>query len=200
MRGRKFSPGDRFGRWTVISQGAWRGEKRTLTCSCECGATLDVYACHLISGKSQGCLQCAVATHGMSHTPAWESWEAMLARCTYDKHPHYMSYGGRGITVCPEWSEFEAFHRDMGARPEGTSLDRINGDLGYYKENCKWSTHKEQQNNLSSNRIVWFDGTRYTLAQLAEHLGLNYHTLRHRIARGSRLDAPLRTPKPARVV
>lgn len=80
-------------------------------------------------------------------TPTYNSWNAMRSRCLCKTNPEYHRYGGAGITIDPTWNSYAAFRSDMGRRPEGTSLDRIDGSKGYYKENCRWATPKEQHNN-----------------------------------------------------
>lgn len=81
-------------------------------------------------------------------TPEYRSWRAMLQRCTYPNNVHYPNYGGRGITICERWRlSFVAFLTDMGPRPEGTTLDRIDGDSDYTPGNCRWATAKEQAAN-----------------------------------------------------
>ena len=91
-------------------------------------------------------------SHGMRNTPEYRSWTAMMTRCGNPKHVQYASYGGRGITVCDRWKSFKNFYADMGPRPSGMSLDRVNIGLGYFLGNCKWSTPKEQANNRRSPR------------------------------------------------
>ncbi len=86
-------------------------------------------------------------THGMTNTPAHVSWRSMLTRCRNQNHDSYPDYGGRGITVCERWLRFENFYADMGERPEGTSLDRIDRDGNYEASNCRWATLAEQQRN-----------------------------------------------------
>lgn len=84
---------------------------------------------------------------GLSHTRAYVSWHNMIYRCTNPKDKKWKYYGGRGIRVCSRWKQFDLFYKDMGDRPEGTTLDRIEGDKGYYKENCRWADRKTQQEN-----------------------------------------------------
>lgn len=84
------------------------------------------------------------AEHPNSRTPANRSWDCMKRRCGNRKHHAYKDYGGRGITVCERWMKFANFLEDMGERPEGTTLDRIDNSKGYYKENCRWATWHEQ--------------------------------------------------------
>jgi hypothetical protein len=85
--------------------------------------------------------------HGMHATRTYKSWRSMINRCTNPNTPGYASYGGRGITVCDRWLIFEPFLADMGVRPEGRTLDRINNDGNYEPGNCRWATRFEQQRN-----------------------------------------------------
>lgn len=85
----------------------------------------------------------------LQHRGAWNSWRAMKDRCDKENNAHYRLYGGRGITYCERWKDFAIFLADMGDRPEGKSLDRIDNNLGYYPENCRWASQKEQVGNSS---------------------------------------------------
>lgn len=80
-------------------------------------------------------------------TPTFQSWRAMMLRCYHPSHTSFPTYGGRGITVCARWHSFEAFHDDMGDRPAGRTLDRIDGDGDYEPSNCRWATGHEQRMN-----------------------------------------------------
>lgn len=129
-------------------------------CDCECGGKATVSACHLKSGHTQSCgchhknvTSLTKSTHRESaytgNSKEYRAWSAMKSRCNNKAYVLYHRYGGRGITVCQDWLDsFEVFLKDMGRAPSKThSLDRINNDGGYSKDNCKWSTPKEQANN-----------------------------------------------------
>jgi hypothetical protein len=128
-------------------------------CICECGELRVVAGFNLRSGhtSSCGCLQRLLASkthtkHGHCYnattSPTYTTWLCMIQRCTNPNQKFFRNYGGRGIKVCERWMTFENFLSDMGERPIGTTIDRENNDLGYFKENCRWATRKEQQNNL----------------------------------------------------
>lgn len=107
-------------------------------------------------------------THGLSKHPLYTIWFRMIERCTKPKDKAYRNYGRRGIKVCDRWLIFKNFLEDMDNRPNKKySLDRINNDKGYYKENCKWSTFEEQRNNTRYSPKVTFDGVTKTIGQWA---------------------------------
>jgi hypothetical protein len=92
-------------------------------------------------------------TNGLTYTPTYHSWQAMRARCRYVLRDCHKRYVGRGINLCSEWLNFENFLRDMGERPSGTTLERINNDLGYGPGNCKWATPTEQARNTRRSKL-----------------------------------------------
>lgn len=118
--------------------------------------------------------------HGKSGTPIYWRWREMVSRCTNPKNKAFECYGARGITVSQEWLSFDSFYKDMGDPPAGKTMERINNDLGYSKENCRWATMKEQGRNQRSNIWIEHEGKRLILRDWAVVLNISYHTLRFR--------------------
>lgn len=122
-------------------------------CKCVCGQLVQLPGDTLRTGKqtSCGCMRGKATIHGQSRrgasSGAYSSWLAMKQRCNNPNHIHAHNYSERGITYDPRWEDFENFYRDMGDRPAGYTLERINNDKGYGPGNCKWATQKEQANN-----------------------------------------------------
>ena len=158
--------GHKFTRLVVVAVSHYDFEKKKLywLCQCECGQDSSVVTNALTSGNTQscGCLDREVSRErlrlidntihghagGNTRTPTYKSWNAMIQRTTNSRIPRWKDYGGRGITVCQRWRNFKNFLEDVGERPSlNHSIDRINNDLGYFKENCRWATRTEQQNN-----------------------------------------------------
>ena len=131
---------------------------------CDCGNEKVINVAHVKNGsiKSCGCYHAEAAkkqqlencaTHGMSRSREYTTWQKMKERCYSPDSISYKYYGARGISVCDEWRHsFETFYRDMGERPQLMSLDRIDSNGNYCKKNCKWSTAKEQSNNRRKRR------------------------------------------------
>ena len=101
----------------------------------------------------------------------------MIQRCNNPNAKNYNNYGGRGITVCSEWTDFSRFLEDMGEKPNGCSIERKNNNEGYCPENCIWASKKEQANNRRGNILIDLNGVRYTVAQFAERFHLNAQQL-----------------------
>jgi hypothetical protein len=147
--------GMKFGKLKVISKiPASNGQRCLWNCVCDCGNKTKSRAYNLTHGRSKSCgcankenLAKRVTTHGMSGNKIYRTWANMLRRCQNKNHPRYSDYGGRNISVCIEWLDFENFYKDMGEHPEGLTLDRIDNDKGYSKQNCRWATPKQQAEN-----------------------------------------------------
>ena len=155
--------GVRFGRLTALSRVSVKrsnepGTVSMWTCLCSCGAVTSVALVSLRKGltKSCGCLQRDITIarsfkHGHSQSSessaTYNSWRGMIGRCTNKSHKGYRYYGGSGITVCARWMTFANFLEDMGVRPAGQTIDRIDNLGNYCKDNCRWATYKQQAHN-----------------------------------------------------
>ena len=133
-------------------------------------------------------------THGKTRTPIYNCWLNMKKRCMDKNNPRYVDYGGRGISFCERWNTFENFYEDMGERPEGMTLDRIDNEQSYSKENCKWSSYKEQNNNRRSTKFITIDGQTKSMKDWCRYRGLNYYVVRSRIRIGWSPLKALTTP------
>jgi len=171
---------------------------------CDCGKQhkCQIGAVKNGSIKSCGCLNRELSserskTHGMSKTLIYKTWNAMTERCLNKNHKDYKNYGGRGITVCEEWvGSFERFYSDMGDKPSKKhSIDRIDNEKGYSKENCRWATNAEQNRNMRSNINLTFNGKTQCLTDWAIELGLKKTTLEGRLGKsGWSVEKALSTP------
>lgn len=121
--------------------------------------------------------------HMMYGTPTYRSYHKMIERCSNPKSNRFSNYGGRGIRVCTRWDNFETFFLDMGVRPDGTTLDRVNVDGNYEPGNCRWATKKEQSRNKQSTRFISANGETLPAIEWAERIGVGIHTLLARIDR-----------------
>ena len=155
--------GDRFGRLTVLAEAGRRNGARAYRCRCDCGAEKVISVRTLRKGEARscGCLHRervaelgrrtggreAVHGHATPASPTYRTWASMIQRCMNPARANFPRYGGRGISVCMRWWLFANFLADMGERPEGCSLDRINNDDGYYLDNCRWATAQQQRAN-----------------------------------------------------
>lgn len=174
-------------------------------CKCDCGKYTRVR--QLLSGriKSCGCYfkemqHTWVTKHGRYKTPEYTTWSALRQRCNNPRNKRYHRYGGRGIKVCARWqSSFESFYKDMGPKPSlKHTIDRIDNDKGYSKQNCKWSTHSEQNFNNSRNKPVFINGSKYTVKDLALAHNLHEVTIRSRIRLGFSGEDLIKPPRTLR--
>lgn len=206
--------GERIGKLVVIERAAnkievARSGKKSVRacwlCRCDCGNEIIASGHNLSKAlsnpnstagtRSCGCLMGKGGLkHGQSETNVYRIWNSMIQRCTNSNQTAYASYGGRGITVCDEWLTFEGFVKDMGNRQEGMTLERINNELGYSKDNCKWATREQQANNRRSNVKLEYMGKIMSIADWAREVGLAKGTLTSRIKHGWSVERALTAP------
>lgn len=121
-------------------------------------------------------------THGMTKSREYKSWRSMKDRCTNPNNGDFDHYGGKGISVCEEWIDsFEAFLEDMGPRPVGQTLDRIDSNKNYCKENCRWAPQLVQIRNRSCVKSIAWNGETKTIMEWASQFGISHVTLRKRL-------------------
>lgn len=190
----------RFERLLVLKEAGRDKQGNVLWhCKCDCGNEVDVCGSHLRNGntKSCGCYMRdinanRVRSHNLSRTRFYRIWKNIKQRCENIKNPRFYDYGGRGIKC--EWSSFIDYMEDMYSSyldhvekygEDNTSIDRINGDGNYSKENCRWATRKEQQNNTKRNHYVVVNGELLTAAQVSEKYGVKYQTTISRLNSGN---------------
>lgn len=183
--------GHRFGRLVVIG----RDQKQPhWNCRCDCGEIARCSTGNLKSGnsKSCGCLSAEVSKrkdnkfrkHNKTKTPEYNNWVRMRQRCLVENNVNFPSWGGRGITICERWNDFENFLADMGTRPTPKhSIDRIDNNGNYEPINCRWATMKEQSRNRRSNHFVTVNGVTKTIVEWAEISGLHQSTIFKRLAK-----------------
>lgn len=185
--------GQRFEKLTVIKRvedKIYKGGRKfaQYLCKCDCGNTVKVTAANLRNGyvKSCGCYRKEIVEkHGQCGTRLYRVWSDMKQRCKNQNGTYYHIYGGKGISVCDEWQEFDNFYKwaiENGYKDELT-IDRIDSNSNYEPSNCRWATQKEQQNNKSNNHLITYNGKTQTMKQWAEELDINYSTLVGRIVK-----------------
>lgn len=179
---KQYVVGQRVGAFVV---GARAGRMYQVTC-CVCGKESLKDSGNIRRDKSCGCARYSniaetLTRHGGSNTPTWKSWASMIDRCTKPKTKCWPNYGGRGITVCDRWRKFDAFLEDMGWKPDGTSLDRIDNNGNYEPGNCRWATSIEQANNKRNNDVFEYAGERLTIPAWSRRTGIKPGSLRTRL-------------------
>lgn len=194
--------GQRFGMLVAVRDIGRRRSYRLWHCACDCGASSEVPSGNLLGGHTTSCgcvkrsnLGERTRTHGMRQSTTYAVWCGMKQRCFVVHSTYYHRYGGRGITVCDRWRDsFEAFLADVGERPPGLSLDRINNDGNYEPGNVRWATRSEQNRNTSANRWVAALGAYRTLAEWEEVSGVPEGAIRRRLAAGWSPDEAVSRP------
>lgn len=186
--------GKRFGKLLVI-----RVDKKSdlkhlkWICRCSCGKMASIRGSSLTSGSSKSC-KCEWIKHGMSGSGVYKIYTSMIQRCSNKKHPSYHHYGGRGIRVCKRWKAgFKNFQEDMGKRPHGLELERIDNSKGYRPDNCKWANRKEQMRNTRGNRIITIDGTKMILTDWLKKRKMSSAAFYDRVSKGWSIRKALMT-------
>jgi hypothetical protein len=197
--------------WEQISASGLRSDMVKVRCDCgtekfvrprslKCGSTLSCGCLHRELAAEQ--IAARSIRHGGARTNGrraaeYSVYRAMLSRCNNPNVDNYVDYGGRGITVCDRWrgnTGYSCFLVDMGPRPPGSSIERIDVNGPYSPSNCHWADATEQANNRRSNRKLEWQGRKLTLAQWACETGLKSATISDRIGRGWTIDRALTTP------
>lgn len=190
--------GTRFGQLVVVS--LWPERRKSNNnilwkCQCDCGGITKASSGDLKIGKYKSCgCKGGAYKHGWTGTKEHQAWRDMLGRCYNPNAQKYADYGGRGITVCERWKEFTNFIEDMGRKPEGYSLDRINNEGEYSPENCRWTSKSQQNGNKRCSIRLLVNGEYVTLYDLSVSTGMSIEALRTRVKRGWSVERILTQP------
>ena len=196
--------GQRRGRLVVVERAGTDKSRCVLwKCKCDCGNEVVVRGTDIRAEKIQSCgcystenTRLRTLTHGKTRTRLYRIWAGMKQRCTNPKEDRYHRYGGRGITICDDWLDFQNFHNwamTNGYRDDLT-IDRINNDGNYEPSNCRWTTIKEQSNNKSTNVFIEYNGERKTIKQWEEQTGIPSNRIWWRLHEGWTIEETLTTP------
>lgn len=192
--------GKRFGKLVAIEKIGKDIHRQSIwKCICDCGNEIDVILCSLTTGNTHSC-GCIRANHGFSRKERkrreFHIWRGMIERTSNPNNKDFENYGNRGITVCNEWLEsFKTFWHDMkGSYNANLTIDRIDNNKGYSKDNCRWTTSKVQSNNRRNNVFLNFNNENHTIAQWSDIVGINSETIRSRINRGWSVNKALTMP------
>lgn len=203
----KINIGDILSTMTYLGYSPTTSDRQRGVFMCSCGVELTAHLSEVKRGRSTSCgckgreaTRKRSTTHGHARhgqvSSEYKSWRCMRKRCLDPSHEEYHRYGGRGLSIEPTWVlDFQSFINDMGLKPSRKhTLERLNNDLGYFKENCMWATMKEQANNRSNNVFVLFKGEKKTISQWATLYNIDSHALRSRVSKGWDIERALTTP------
>ncbi len=205
----RYAVGERFTALVIVALEAG-GRCRV---RCDCGVEKSIWRGNLratgTSARSCGCLRSAAlgaankshghTTHAGHRSPEYLSWDSMVMRCTNPSAKSYPEYGGRGIAVCDRWRAFSNFLADMGPRPAGTTLDRVDGSKGYAPGNCRWATTTEQAGNRQTNHNFTLNGQTKTITEWARQVGISDSSMLHRLRSWGLSQRLLQPATPARL-
>lgn len=188
--------GQSFNKLTAIAPVSRAGDgKIKWLCICECGTEHVASGSKIVCGTTKSCGCCKYRTiHAMHDTPTYSTWESMKSRCDNKRNHAYRYYGGRGITYDKRWISFVNFYADMGLRPAGLSLDRIDNDGNYTPENCRWATSSEQARNTRRNHLVTFMSKTMCLTEWGEVVGIKASVLHKRLKRNWSIEKAFTKP------
>lgn len=188
----KNEAGARYGKWLVLERASTnKGTAASWVCRCDCGTISEISGASLRRGESTKCRQCnqegGPVLHGMSKTDLYGIWIGIKRRTENQKCPSFKNYGGRGIKICDEWKKsFTTFASDVGLRPAGHSLERLDNNGPYSKWNCVWATREEQSRNTRQNVMLTMEGKTLCMKDWAKSLGIPYSTIADRVRRYGR--------------
>lgn len=194
--------GQVFGRLTVLHRESSIGENAKYLCRCECGNFIVVNGCNLVTGatKSCGCVRKERTSklklsHGQAGTRLYRCWRNMKDRCDNPNNNEYKNYGGRGIKVCKEWTNFNPFYdwAISHGYQNNLTIERIDVNGNYCPENCTWITRYAQARNRTDNRTISFNGKTMIITDWAKELGISEATIRHRLNIGWSIERTLTT-------
>ena len=190
--------GKNFGRLTVLCRDYSR-KRRSWICKCSCGNMKIVAQDELLKGdtKSCGCYRRDLCTtHNGTYTKIYKNWNSMKNRCDLETYDEYHRYGGRGITVCDEWYDFATFREwaFSNGYEDDLQIDRIDNDLGYFPENCRWVTRIVNCNNRSNNIKIEYNNEMKTMAEWSRIYNIGVTTIYCRLKRGWTLENALCEP------
>jgi hypothetical protein len=180
--------GQFFGRLLLVAYAGRLNNKTMWICRCECGESRTLAVENLVSGAtvSCGCHRKKIldkTSHGLAGKRAYNIWKNIVDRCRNPNNRHYADYGGRGVDVCDEWLDVTNFYRDMGDPPDGRSIERLDNNLGYSKDNCVWATDTQQRRNKRSSRLIEYAGMTMCQSDWAKLMSIPVETLFARVKR-----------------
>lgn len=203
--------GQRIGRLVVLEQGQSLKGASTWWCQCDCGSYKQIRGSYLRNGDAVSCgcyhrekhrIHGRRGKDGDPRDPTYLSFVAMKGRIMNCNNPAYHNYGGRGIQICSEWIEggFTEFLKDMGNRPSGTSLDRIDTNGDYSPDNCRWATLLEQSQNRRGVQLLTCNEKTQSFAAWAKELGFSRYMLRQKLKMGMTINDILKEINASREV
>jgi hypothetical protein len=176
--------GDVFGKLTIIGIQVNPNGGTKCECRCECGNVRTFNRSALEVGNNQSC-GCLWRSHGLTGSRIYLAWQNMKKRCDNPNNKSYKNYGGRGIKYCSKWEVFDGFWEDMkDGYAENLTLDRIDVDGDYCKDNCRWVDRNVQANNMTTNNLITYNGETMTEAEFSRKYSLDYELFRHRLQDG----------------